>query len=642
MTKWSARLEFITEENQPDDYISSSERYPSPDFVVCRNSNGMTASVFSDDSWDFTAYHPKKSRSILHFNIWKVNALMLSRNQIEIKLDVKWIIFILIFMRKGQPLSFSSLYNCLQPLKHIMRYCQNMGCNISSVLNSPEVLKMLFCVKGHNNKIANLTTMLRNLKELGQEVTGYEIISIKDIDELQKVSFSYHQSIKQHAPIPTRIYSLIISELCEIMDEFEIESEKILEVVNFYIHHPGNFRGIQNLIIKKGLANYFTHRGFGLHVMGLSSLISETLAAASLLLQLFTGMRASEVRFLPYDCLSITSHDGHEHFIINGYTTKLNHGRNRNARWVTSNRGKQAVLVAQKITKVMYLNSPTDESYLFVNILLGNNSGKGLQPLNLRLNQFSALKKRLSFPITDEDLRELENIDLHRNWREEADYQLEAPWPLRKHQFRRSLALYAQRSGLVTLPSLKRQMHHITDEMVWYYSKGSEFANNLFDANKEVKHFAFDWQEAQPLSQYLGYTLAMFFSNDVLFGSYGHWINNQIDKGGVIYLQDREETLKRFKLGQIAYRETAIGGCITTSKCDKKLLDILSINCIKSGCVNFVGSRKKLERILALQNRRVEELFTMAPESPEYRSEKSDLEFLNSIMNKIIKANSRG
>jgi len=145
-----------------------------------------------------------------------------------------------------------------------------------------------------------------------------------------------------------------------------------------------------------------------------------------------------------------------------------------------------------------------------------------------------------------------------------------------------------------------------------------------------------DWQEAQPLSQYLGYTLAMFLSNDILFGSHANWINNHIKKEGLFYLQDREESLKRFKLGQIAYRETAIGGCITTSNCDKNMLDILSINCIKSGCVNFVGSKKKLERILALQTRRVHELYIMAPDSPEYRSEKSDLEFLNSIMNKII------
>ncbi len=636
MKKWSARLEFTTEENQPDDYISSSELYPAHDFVVCRNSTGETASVFSDDSWDLTAYHPKKSRSILYFNIWKVNDLILSRDQLKLILDVKWIMFILIFMRKGQPLSFSSLYNFLQPLKHIMRYCHNMGCDMSLVLNSSEVLKMLFCVEGHNNKIANLTSMLRNLKDLGQEVTGYEIISIKDIDELQRVSFAYHQSVKQHAPIPTRIYSLIISELCEIMDGFDREGEKILEVVDFYIHHPGNLRAIQQLIVKKGLTNYFSYRGFGLHATGLTSLISETLAAASVLLQLFTGMRASETRFLPYNCLSITSHDGRDRFIINGHTTKLNHGRNREARWVTSNRGKQAVLVAQKITKVMYSHSLTDESYLFVNILSGNNSGKGLQPLNLRLNQFSALKKRLSFPITDEDLRELENIDLHRNWKGEADYRVGAPWPLRKHQFRRSLALYAQRSGLVTLPSLKRQMQHITEEMVWYYSKGSEFANNLLDTNKGDKHFALDWQEAQPLSQYLGYTLAMFLSNDILFGSHANWINNHIKKEGLFYLQDREESLKRFKLGQIAYRETAIGGCITTSNCDKNMLDILSINCIKSGCVNFVGSKKKLERILALQTRRVHELYIMAPDSPEYRSEKSDLEFLNSIMNKII------
>ena len=91
-----------------------------------------------------------------------------------------------------------------------------------------------------------------------------------------------------------------------------------------------------------------------------------------------------------------------------------------------------------------------------------------------------------------------EQIDPHRAWRSEPRFQLGVPWTLTSHQLRRSLALYAQRSGLVSLPSLRRQLQHITEEMSRYYARGSAFANNIIGDNKH--HFGHDWQDAQPVS----------------------------------------------------------------------------------------------------------------------------------------------
>ncbi len=43
------------------------------------------------------------------------------------------------------------------------------------------------------------------------------------------------------------------------------------------------------------------------------------------------------------------------------------------------------------------------------------------------------------------------------------------PWPLTFHQYRRSLSVYAHRSGMVSLPALNGQLQHITDEMRAYF-----------------------------------------------------------------------------------------------------------------------------------------------------------------------------
>ena len=61
--------------------------------------------------------------------------------------------------------------------------------------------------------------------------------------------------------------------------------------------------------------------------------------------------------------------------------------------------------------------------------------------------------------------------------------------------------MYAHRSGLVTLPTLKRQLQHITQEMSMYYARGSAFAKGFIDTDKT--HFAKEWAEAQGLSGYL-------------------------------------------------------------------------------------------------------------------------------------------
>lgn len=627
MKTWSAKLVLATEITRPDDYVQLAGCYPAPDFVVSRHTDGRVASVFSDDVWDFTAYHAENTRSVLYFNIWKKETL--TPLQQDVVLEVKWIIFLLIFMKKGTPLSYGTLVNHFKPLKVIMRYCADNNHHCSAILKSASGLRMLFGTNANRSKLATLTRLLRFLRATGPEIVGFEVAENHVTDGLLTLFRDYTETLRQHAPVPTRIYSEIISTLSTIMDEFDDVSEKLLEVVTFYIEHPGSVRKIPGVIRAKGLAGYFNQRGTGLHVQGLSYLISETLVAASLQIQLFTGMRSAEVRSLPYHCLSIITRHGREHFVVCGRTTKLNRGRKKEARWITSSRGKQAIQIAQRIARAMYSGMPDDNSYLFVNSLLGDNTGNGLQPLHLPLRNFHILKQRLAVPIDEADLTELENIDPHRAWRAEKEYQPGSPWPLRRHQFRRSLALYAQRSGIVTLPSLKRQLQHITEEMSRYYAKGSAFATDFIGGQEN--HIGKEWQDTQVISQYLGYAAAVIFSDDALFGGHGNWITRHQKNEGNIIQHDRVVTIERFKLGLMAFRETAIGGCIATTQCEKGLLDVFSVSCIKSGCANLVGSYRKLERVIAMQYRRVEQLRELAPHSPEFRSELSDLEYLLSV-----------
>jgi hypothetical protein len=230
------------------------------------------------------------------------------------------------------------------------------------------------------------------------------------------------------------------------------------------------------------------------------------------------------------------------------------------------------------------------------------------------------------FPtITNEDLIELESIDPHRAWRSEMEFQLGTPWPFATHQLRRSLVLYAQRSGLVSLPSLKRQLQHITVEMSQWYVKGAAFAINFVDDDPDSykMHVAHDWRVAKPESEALAFLRDVVFSEEELFGGAGSFEQGKKDRGEFV---DREVTIARFRRGEVAYRETPLGGCTKIGQCDQVGLKIVDTACLR-GCQNMVGKMSRLDSVIKRQESLVSAL---SPDTVEFRMENSDLQALRS------------
>jgi hypothetical protein len=89
--------------------------------------------------------------------------------------------------------------------------------------------------------------------------------------------------------------------------------------------------------------------------------------------------------------------------------------------------------------------------------------------------------------------------------------------------------------------------------------------------------------------------------------------------------------MRRFKNGEVAYRETLLGGCTTIDVCDKLPINWLNVHCV-DGCEKFVGHLSKLEQVIAVQSNLVASLDVL---TPEYRSEKADLEILVNARDKV-------
>lgn len=664
VTRYQAEMQLPPGTAAPDEYDTCRGFIPSDDFVVTRNKDGSALSLYGQLSWDRTPYHPDGRTSTINFSFWTEGELSLQRDQLT--RELRWLMFVLIYLRPGQGLSNTTLSVYLQTFHQIARFCEKHSMQIQELLADPILVIKSLEERSHLARtLASLVILLNNL---GPDVVGFDVIKSEAIQALQKLSRAWSNDSKQHPPIPTRIYSALLSALAQDSNAFEYVADRVLNLFEECASDPTMGRNpkqqrrvanqlklenkirlptFSDLLRKYDLEDYWSARCFEKAVMGLSAALTEIMCIASIQIQAFTGMRYNEVQALPYHCLDEVKRDEDTciHFIVSGRITKHAHGKIKRVQWVTSASGRAAILLAQRISKVIYnVRGETPEKsltrinshHLFISPYFALRRRKNI-PACLELNVFPKLRSRLEPIINELDLLELEQIDPHRAWRTEKAFQIDQPWTLTSHQLRRSLALYAQRSGLVSLPSLKRQLQHITKEMSAYYCRGSAFAKDFISDDHKEKHFGEEWQETQPVSQFLSYVANVLLTDEPLFGVHPYWIEQRLRKSDGIVVFDREVTLRHFKNGLIAYHDTPLGGCIRVGECDKNPLDFLHVECLTTHCKNMVGNKTKLMRVIVAQNNLVEKLKQIDPKSPDCRHEKANLGVLQRTLANISK-----
>lgn len=648
----------------PDVYDDSKGLIPADSFVVSRNREGSAASTYGELSWNLSAYHPECRATWLYFNYWKTGSLTPVRDQLS--REIRWLMFVLMWKRDAEPLSIGTLANYLSVICAMAQFAEDASCRVQNILIDKKLLLAFVDTRCSGWMTETLGSLLPQLVRIGTAQLGFEIIDNRLLKELHLRGRQYRTTLKQHAPLPTRIYSAILSRLSMELADWEKIAGEFLPLLTACSEDPRFGRRKRSQMgISKSLncarelrpeftdvatacvQGYLRAKNQLLSVRGMSVTVFEVQMAAKLTIQAFSGMRDDEATSLPYHCLETTVSNGKTHYLILGRTTKLNNGRIKRTRWVTNKEGYRAIQIARQIADTIYAifgveaNATTSQMTdhpLFVSPGYLGLAGKSLKSENgrflagsLTLINLDRLRARLQPTIEDTDIKELEQIDPHRAWRSEQKFQIGQPWLFMSHQLRRSLALYAQRSGLVSLPSLRRQLQHITEEMSRYYAKGSAFAKDFMADDKD--HFGLEWQDSQAVSATLGYILNVLLSNDVLFGGHGNWVEHRLRGSDGVVQVDREATMRRFKKGEIAYRETCIGGCTNVGECDQVALTWLNIDCISSGCSNLVGNLPKLERVIIAQGKLVNSLH---PESLEYRSENADLNILVAARDQVL------
>lgn len=664
MSAFQAKISSLPDVNAPDAYIPTEGRIPSDSFVVSRNRDGSLLSLYGDSSWDWTPYATDGRTIKFNFHFRSSGKLTQQRNKLAG--EMRWLMFVLIFLRPGHGLSNKSLKSYLSLLTFMARFCELRSLSSYGLLADPALLGE--CMAG-NGGYANLViALIHLLRHLGADVVGFDVVNTEGLRNLDGIANKYALTLKQHPPIPTRLYSSMLSTLSQELAQFWAVADRVLNLLQACVddpltgkHHSKQLQGRRELGLDKqtwrpsfgdllreyGLESYWAGRGCTRSILGLETVLTGMMVTSAIAIQAFTGMRACEVGTLPFYCLEELKRDEDDsiHYIVKGCITKHAHGKIKRVQWVTSETGCTAIRLAQRISMTIYkalgkipeeTHTRINDFYLFITPrILFRPSHIRHAPAIVLLECSPHLRTKLQIDIQDEDLLELEQIDPHRAWRSEEAFQAGHPWTLTSHQLRRSLALYAQRSGLVSLPSLKRQLQHITQEMSLYYCRGSAFAINFIDNGHGESHFGKEWQATQPASQFFSYVAHVLLTDETLFGAHPHWIKNRLGDADGVVVFDRGITLRRFQKGELAYRETILGGCVKVGDCDKNPLDILHVGCLTSHCKNLVGNKKKLERVVAAQTHLVDKLSKTDPTSTGYRYEHSNLITLKTTLANI-------
>lgn len=642
-----ALIDYIPGKSAPDSHDFEVGR-PSLDFVVSRDIDGKVLSRYGDMAWDRTPY-TSGDKTHFYFQFWKSgDATTIRYSLVE---ELHWIMFLLIYRHPARrSTSTQVLSDNLVTLRALAVRAESAGISITAAMSDSSF--MIATPFHHSFSIFKVMAMLQFL---GEDATGFNIAD-GVLPVLAGAYKAYFESKKQTAPIPTTIYSSILSRLSDVTAKSGSVIDDLIALYRVVRSAPSGRKGadqklhwnqttFNDLLQNFELKEFWATTDAKLSVRGCSSILNEMQTLLSLQIQAYTGMRADEVQNLPWDCIEESRRDGDSriHYIVNGTTTKLSRGREKKAQWITIEVAAEAIRIAQKLARAIYdaegvklnLVNSREGSFLFPrNGCDGHFKGigsTGARPAALSMTD--RIRSILCPVITEEDQHELYLIDPSRSWVTEDNFVVGSRWHLQTHQLRRSLALYAQSSGLVSLPSLKRQLQHLTAEMSTYYCRGSAFSQNFIGekTKTETKHFGSEWQEAQPVSQFLAYAASILLSDESkIFGGHVAWLKARSrDESGRILL-DRAETLKSFKKGEMAYRPTPLGGCVNPGSCDKNPMIVLSLECLGTDCRHLIANKENITRMITAKTNKIRGLKLQDPLCAEIRIEEAELIVLQS------------
>ncbi len=689
--KYSTNAIFIQPSHK--DYSPDSEEEIHPNFVISRKSDGSIYSFYKDDVWDFSPYSTRNC--IFSFTSWSDKEDVYAKDFVVLlQNEAKRLTWYKIFkpIRKGIKVKVSTVSGWFTILRHILRIALKLKLTLEQCPQDPR-FKVSLCSSLSQCKGRKLLGILFFLKDIAfinvkyMDLCSHLILCPNQLDSyisfIEKLIKNQNNNDNNRTPlIPTRIMSSIINQALTQLSQLYPYQDKLLELskrcvtdYNFFCETytacslRGGSRSINKPLVSpvQALAEY-----------GLSDIVdiqadqpkafprlkcwfARMLSLARILVYAFTGMRDHEVRVMSHDCFEKIDIPGMESIpLIKSHSSKMEVGNysDKVLYWATSN-DLEAVIGLAKTISLCQILFQTQGGFNVNNYNLKNTplwacnritkSYKNHYKLSyvssstwLSSLQLTDVFKMPHFlVITEQDRTELEIFDAFNNWSDQR-FSVGKIWPLATHQFRRSVAVYAARSGMVSLPSLGTQFKHLNLTMVQLYAENSVFAQNFVCNEKGIISEQYKVVESFEYAIALNKTIA-FEENVInakykLTGARGLMIQRLKDKGELItFLGDRDDITKKMLTGELSYIETDVGGCMRKTLCSKYGVSLV-VPCF-SGCIYALIGGDNGEK---LRNYKESLEFALNDLDKESRPYKSLLKEIRNINIKLLEDSNQG
>lgn len=571
----------------PQNYVPSEGALsPPPDFIISRDTDGKPLSLYKHDVWRMGAYST--------YNITYSFIGWHSDNTSPLYEAIQ---------REMKTIQFSRLYLFPKARKvqsvavHALRSLAAMALSNSITIkelitqqrHEAKILRAIAATPKHST--ADLfVRLLRDINIISKtsQHSGLAILEglSKRAEGILQSMFPETDRREQTWLIPSRIYAAIINEFAVNLDTFNSMSAKIIEFYRrrqdepeygYPLSNPPTGKKIDHwkaAMTCLGLSDDLLNLGIT-NLAKLNGYLNEVIAIAKFWIHIFSGMRDDEVSKLACNALQTIRINGQEIPVIMGNTYKGASENYTPTTWITSPAVKKAFDAAIAIGSIAriknsYPQLEDSRCPLFPMLTHTKSVTQSFHfevPIRASFKISVPLRKNPVFLVTESDIRELEMFDGFTDWRGIPGLVVGKPWPLKTHQCRRSLAVYAARSGMVSLGSMALQYKHLTEFMTSYYRHGSTFAIN-FVIDPEQKLLIDDIDTQIKLRQYELYEADVINSSSPLWGGEGNRIQVAENRGKpLIITTDRKFTKQKFERGEMVYKEGPAGGCTNPNPC---------------------------------------------------------------------------
>lgn len=616
-----------------------------PSNVTVYASDERVISRYEDNKWDIKYYD---AAGALNFN--------LINNDVD-KETAKRILYLALMFGEGKNGSLiggATLQGILQSVVHLHKLWTKKDIPLSSGFSDRAAMSDAIHTLSASI-IKKLPGLFLLLEKAGEYIDIYYKKDVQIEAIIRQKIQEFEQSHKQKAVIPVEIFVNSMNQRWEHIVKAENIMPQLESFIIQYQSNPSFGRSVAATGITRtevisfydaadiyNLNDFFSQYGIS-DIQKLANYITRLQCTSCHILYASSGMRHDEGKLLLIGCFREPTTT--QPALIAGFEKKSG-GKMRPQEWVTSNDIKRITDLNEKISKAMIHGLSIEQSTipLFVtsttlSYSIHKNRTK-INPAELRIVQSNAqieLPLKKNQLILSKKMKEdfLEVIDPFRDWDNDKWIKINKPWRFTFHQYRRTFAVYALNSGLVSLTALQKQFAHLMMTATAYYGKGSYNFKSPIISNSKQHPKAMMEKEKGALDT-LVFIRNVLLNKNIIEKSTNPWMKNHVKdeiNDPEAFIQSNWKVIEKgIKNGMIFCKTTSLGKCFSIEPCDSHV----TLNFTK--CEDCSSAELDLKRInisIKEQEYITKIVMERSPDTPESQTEEMQLEWLKKLKKKV-------